>query len=404
MAIYGYEAINNVGKKIKGSVEGESIDAVRKELKEKKLTVLSITEQNLFTRDLNIEIGGYPTPRDMAVFCRQFVSMIRAGVTILDALKMLTEATENKKLKEALSKVREDAEKGDALSACFQAHPKVFPPLLVNMTAAGEASGSIDISMERMAKQLERNSKTVSLIKKAMTYPIVVCLVAIAVIVLMLVVVIPAYTDMFAELGTSLPALTVAVVAMSDFVIGNWFFLIIVVGAVAAGITTFRKTTNGKYFFGKIALSIPAVKNLVTKNASAQLARTLSTLIAAGIPLVEAVEIAGGTMQNIYFKDAMMDAREEIMMGEPLSRPLQTCGLFPPMVYHMVKIGEETGNTEDMLDKLADYYEEEVEMAVQTLMAAMEPMIIVILALIVGVLLGACMAPMMELYSSLDNL
>ena len=209
---------------------------------------------------------------------------------------------------------------------------------------------------------------------------------------------------MFAELGTSLPALTVAVVAVSDFIIGNWLILAIVVTAAAVGITTFSKTDKGKYFFGKIALSIPAVNGLVTKNASAQIARTLSTLIAAGVPLVEAVEIAGNTMQNIYFKDAMMNAREEIMMGEPLSRPLQTCGLFPPMVYHMVRIGEETGNTEEMLDKLADYYEEEVEMAVQTLTAAMEPAIIVILALIVGVLLGACMAPMMEMYSSMENL
>ena len=404
MAIYGYEAINNLGQAIKGSIEAESMDAARRELKDKKLTVLSLSEQNLLTKDLNIEIGGYPTPRDLAVFCRQFVSMMRAGVTILDALKMLTEATENKKLKEALSKVREDAEKGDPLSVCFQSHPKIFPSLLVNMTAAGEASGSIDVSMERMAKQLERNSKTVALIKKAMMYPLVVCLVAIAVIVLMLVVVIPAYTDMFAELGTSLPALTVAVVAVSDFIIGNWLILAIVVAAAAVGISSFSKTDKGKYFFGKIALSIPAVNGLVTKNASAQIARTLSTLIAAGVPLVEAVEIAGNTMQNIYFKDAMMNAREEIMMGEPLSRPLQTCGLFPPMVYHMVRIGEETGNTEEMLDKLADYYEEEVEMAVQTLTAAMEPAIIVILALIVGVLLGACMAPMMEMYSSMENL
>jgi type IV pilus assembly protein PilC len=272
------------------------------------------------------------------------------------------------------------------------------------MVAAGEASGSLDIALERMAAQFEKSAKTKALVKKAMIYPIVVCIVAIAVVVVMLVVVIPNYTKMFADLGTDLPAITKAVQAASDFLIQKWFIIVPVVIAVVVGLKTFAKTDTGKHLFHKLKLKIPAIKNLEVKSASSMMARTLSTLMAAGVPLVEAVGIVGGTMENVYFKEALDTCKNEIIIGQPLSRPLEECGLFPPMVYHMTRIGEESGNTEEMLNKLADYYDEEVEMAVQSLMAAMEPMIIIVLAGIVGVLVGACMAPMLTMYQALDSL
>jgi type IV pilus assembly protein PilC len=190
----------------------------------------------------------------------------------------------------------------------------------------------------------------------------------------------------------------------SDFLKGYWMIIVPVVVGIVIAIRTFATTDTGKHFFGKLAITIPAMKNLTVKTAAAQMARTLSTLLGAGVPLVEAVEIVSKTMENVYFKEAMLQARDDITVGKPLSQPLQECGLFPPMVYHMVRIGEETGNTEEMLDKLADYYEEEVEMAVQSFMAALEPMIIIVLALIVGVLVGACLAPMLKMYQALDNL
>ncbi len=404
MASFGYEAINNVGKGIKGSIEADDMDKARQELKKQGMTVVSIVEQGMLSKDIKLDFGGKPTARDLSVFCRQFVSMIRAGVTITDALQMLSEATENKKLQEAIVGVRTSTEKGESLSGAFSEWPKVFPSLMINMVAAGEASGSLDVSMERMAVQFERSNKTQAQVKKAMTYPIVVCLVAIAVVIVMLVVVIPSYEEMFVDLGTELPMITKVVVAISDFIIGNWLLLIILVGGGAFALTSFYATEPGKYFFQKIVLKIPAFKTFVVKSASAQMARTLSTLTGAGVPLVEAVEIVGSTMTNLYFRDALFTARDDIMVGQPLSRPLQDSGLFPPMVYHMIRIGEETGNTEEMLDKLADYYEEEVDMATQTLMAAMEPMIIIVLALIVVPLIGACMAPMMTMYGALGNL
>ncbi|MCM1118744.1 MAG: type II secretion system F family protein [bacterium] len=404
MASYGYEAIDAAGKTVKGSIEAENIDKARSDLKTQGMTILNLKEQSLLTKDLNFEIGGKPKPRDLSVFCRQFVSMIRAGVTILEALRMLTEATENKKLKQAIDEVRISAEKGEALASAIAEHPKVFPDLMVNMVAAGEASGSLDKSMERMAVQFERASKTRALVKKAMTYPIVVVFVAIVVVIIMLVKVIPSYVTMFEDLDAELPGITLAVMAASDFLIDNGLFILPCVVGLFVLLMRYKRTDSGKHFFGKAAMVFKPVKNMVVKSASAQMARTLSTLLGSGVPMVEAVGIVSQTMTNVYFKEALEEAKNDIIIGQPLSVPLQRCGLFPPMVYHMIRIGEESGNTEEMLDRLADYYEEEVEMAVQTLMAAMEPMIIVVLAGVVGVLIGACMAPMVSMYDALDNL
>lgn len=402
MATFGYTAVNRAGKEIKGSIEADDEAKALMEIKAKGLTMLTIKKQNALTKDIGLDIGGYPKARDLSVFCRQFVSMTRAGVSIIDAMKMLCEQTENKKLKKALVQVRVDVEKGESLANAFRAHPKIFPSLLVNMTEAGEASGSIDIALERMAEHFEKSAKTKALIKKAMIYPIVLCVVLIAVIIVMLLVVIPSYSEMFETLDTELPAITTAMIVASDFIKNKWFIIVLIVAAVVALMKFFAGTNTGKHVFGKIALTIPAIKNLKQKEASSMMARTLSTMMAAGVPLVDAVGIVANTMENIWYKEALYDARDQITMGVPLSQPLETCGLFPPMVYHMTRIGEESGNTEDMLTKLADYYDEEVEMAVQSLMAVMEPMIIVVMALVVGVMIFSVLSPMMDLYNAID--
>lgn len=404
MATWGYVAIDKSGKEIKGSTDAENKEVVTRDLKSQGLIVLEVTEQNALTRDINLDFGGKPTARDLAVFCRQFASITRAGVTIIETLNMLAEQTENQKLQKAVQAVRADVEKGESFAESLAQHPKVFPELLIQMAKAGEASGSLDTAMERMAVQFEKSAKTQALVKKAMIYPVVVALVAVAVVIVMLVFVIPRYMDMFAELGTELPWITRMVVAMSNFIQNFWFIIIPVIIAAVFALKAWAKTSSGKHVLGKLQLKIPAVKNLVVKSAASQMARTLSTLLAAGVPLVEAVDIVADTMTNIWFKEALKEAVQQIIIGVPLSQPLQTCGLFPPMVYHMIHIGEEVGSTEEMLNKLADYYEEEVEMAVQSLMAAMEPMIIIVLACVVGVLIGACMAPMVSMYTALDNL
>lgn len=404
MATFGYEAVDRSGKTLKGSIEANTIELARGDLRKQGLTIVKLEEQSMLTKDIEFDFGGMPSTRDLSVLCRQFVSMTRAGVSILEALRMLCEQTENKKLEKALTQVRVDVEKGEALATALGAHPKIFPTIMINMVAAGEASGNLETAFERVSVQLERNNKTQALIKKASIYPIVVCIVAIAVVIVMLVVVIPSYSAMFVDLGTELPAITKAVVAVSDFIQAWWYIIVPVVAGLAFLLKTYSATDSGKHVFGKMALTIPIFKNLTVKSASSMMARTLSTLMGAGVPLIDAIGIVADVMGNIWYKEALYNVKEQVMLGVPLSKPLEDSGLFPPMVYHMVRIGEEAGSTEEMLDRLADYYDEEVEMAVQSLMAAMEPMIIIVLAGVVGIILGAVMAPMLTMYQALDNL
>ena len=403
MANYVYEAVDRAGKTVKGNVESQSEEKAKADLKSQGLIVISVKEGTALNKELNFDIGGKPTPRDLSVMCKQFVSMTRAGVTILDALKMLGEQTENKKLQAAIQDTRVDVEKGETLAGAMARHPE-FPNLMIHMVAAGEASGNLDTALERMSTSFERSAHTQSLVRKAMIYPIILAIVAVGVMVVMLTFVIPSYASMFVDLGTDLPGITLGVMALSDFIIAHWLLLIIVIAAIVFALRIFAVSDTGKHFFGKLAITIPAVKNVVVKSASASMARTMSTLLASGVPLTEAAGIVADTMTNIYFKEAMEEAKDDILVGVPLSTPLETCGLFPPMVYQMTRIGEEAGNSEEMLSKLADYYDEEVEMAVASLLAAMEPMIILVMAGIVGVLIGAIIAPMSTMYEALDNL
>lgn len=404
MGNFGYEATDDAGVIKKGNLTADNIEKAEAELRGQGLTIISLTEQGALSQDINLSFGGKPSSRDLSVFCRQFVSMTRAGVTIIEALRMLEEQTENVMLKKAIEGVRNGVEKGDTLANSLAEYPKVFPTLMVHMIMAGEASGNLEVAFDRMALQFEKAEKTRSMVKKAMIYPIIVSVVAIVVVIIMLVVVIPSYTETFASLDAELPKITVGVVNASNFVIHYWYVLLAIAVGLVLGIRKFRTTPMGKKFFGGLALKIPVFKNLTVKSASALMARTLSTLIAAGVSLPDAVEIVAGTMENVYFKEALLNAREQIIIGVPLSKPLRDCGLFPPMVYHMVRIGEESGNIEDMLVKLADYYDEEVESATQNLMAVMEPMIILVLAGIVAFLIASILAPMMGLYDAVGNM
>lgn len=323
MATYGYKAITKAGKEVKGSLEADNKDLAMAELRRQELTVIDLGEQSFLTKDIDIQIGGWPKARDLSVMCRQFVSMTKAGVSILESLKMLCEQTENKRLQDALKEVRISVEKGETLADSMAEHPKVFPGIMVNMVAAGEASGSLEIAMERVATQLERSHKTQAMVKKAMIYPIAVCLVAVIVTIVMLVVVIPNYEDMFSQLGTELPWITMMYVNLSHVITNYWYIIIPIIIALVIAIRYFAKTDLGKHVFGKMALKLPLIGKLTTKSAASMMARTMSTLLGAGVPLIEAVDIVSGVMSNIYFKEAMQDAREEITIGMPLSRPLQ---------------------------------------------------------------------------------
>lgn len=401
MAEFQYRVITPEGKEKKGTMEGKSIEQVTGVLKAQKNIILSVSEASLMSRDINFSLGGRVSARDYSVFCRQFVSIISAGVSIINALEMMRDQTENRTLKKALGEVYEDVSKGESMAGAMKKHSKVFPSMLCNMVEAGEASGSMEVAFERMAVQFEKENKLKQSVKKAMIYPIVLLVVMVGVLFLMMIWVIPNFMGMFAELDTELPPITQAVVNMSDFVIAKWWLILLVVAAAIALFKAYAASPSGKFVLGGIALKIPVFGKLQTKSECARLGRTLCTLLGAGVPMMDAIEITGRSMENVHYKKAMMDAKDQVMRGMALSRPLKTCGLFPPMVVHMVSIGEETGNIETMLENVANYYEDDVQVATEQVMALMEPMIIVVMAIVVGVLIMAIMQPMLTLYESI---
>lgn len=401
MAEFQYRVITQEGKEKKGTMEGKSVEQVTGVLKAQKNVILSVSEASLMSRDINFSLGGRVSARDYSIFCRQFVSIISAGVSIINALEMMRDQTENRTLKKALGEVYEDVSKGESMAGAMKKHSRVFPSMLCNMVEAGEASGSMEVAFERMAVQFEKENKLKQSVKKAMIYPIVLLVVMVGVLFLMMIWVIPNFMGMFAELDTELPPITQAVVNMSDFVIAKWWLILLVVAAAIALFKAYAASPSGKFVLGGIALKIPVFGKLQTKSECARLGRTLCTLLGAGVPMMDAIEITGRSMENVHYKKAMMDAKDQVMRGMALSRPLKTCGLFPPMVVHMVSIGEETGNIETMLENVANYYEDDVQVATEQVMALMEPMIIVVMALVVSVLIMAIMQPMLTLYESI---
>lgn len=404
MADFTYQVIDASGKEKKGNIKAEDENDAKRKLKNEGYMVISLTKATALTKEISFEIGGKISPRDLSVFSRQFVSMVNAGVTILDTLEMLGEQTENKTMAKAIKGVYGDIQKGETLSDGLRNYPKVFPKIMISMVAAGEASGKIDVAFERMANHFEKSAKMNGMLKKAAVYPIMVTIVALVVVVVMLVKVIPSYQDMFNDMGTELPKITQIVVEMSHFVTGYWFIILAIIIAAVIGIKAFSKTIPGQQLFGTISRKLPVFGNLVVKTASSNFARTLSTLIYSGLPMIEALAITANTMTNYWYKQALQEAKDEVAKGVPLSEPIIASGLFPPMVGHMTKIGEETGDLEGMLNRMSEYYDEEVEMATQTVMAAMEPMIIMVLAVVVGGIVAAIMAPMLSMYTSMDAL
>ncbi|MCH5272968.1 MAG: type II secretion system F family protein [Lachnospiraceae bacterium] len=404
MENYVYTAVGKDGKKVKGTISAANESRAMAALKEQGLLPTKVGKETAFNKEINISIGAPVKPRDLSVFCRQFQSLLAAGVGIVEALEMLSDQTENKAFAKAIRETQGAVQKGSTLAEAMKENPKVYPPLLINMIEAGEASGSLETALERMSVQFEKSAKLKALVKKAMMYPIVIIIVAFGVLIAMSVIVIPQFVEMFKDLGSELPGITKAVMAFSDFIIHRWYLLILIIVAAIVLIRMFAKTEVGQVFFGTVSMKLPIFGTLAVKNASAAFARTLSTLIGAGIPLSDALDITGRSMKNILFRRALLEAKKEVERGSGLSEPIRRCGLFPLMIPQMIKIGEETGNIDGMLMKTADYYEDEVEIATASLTTLMEPMIIVVLGAIVGVLVLAMYMPMINMYSGLENL
>lgn len=400
---YFYIVADKAGKEKRGKMEANNRDAAKELLKKDGYVILSLEEQSQ-QFDMNFTFGRKLKPRDLSVFCRQFVSILEAGVAMKEALAMLEEQTENKTLKKSIAEVLTNIERGNSLADAMRGESHVFPPMLINMVEAGESSGNLEMAFSRMAEQFEKEAKLKATVRKATVYPIVLIFACIGVIGVMLLYVIPIFIDMFKEIDMEMPAFTMFVMGLSEWAGTHVYIIVGAAVAIFAAYQAYYRTEGGRKNIDKIKMKMPLFGQLVVKSNCSRFARTASTLLAAGVPMIDCLDIVSRIVNNIHYSMAIQNAREEVMKGIPLSEPLRDAGIFPPMVYHMTGIGEETGNIEQMLNKLADYYDEEVEITTQTILAAMEPLIIVFMAVVVGSLVIASILPIAAMYEGLDNL
>ncbi|WP_287386705.1 type II secretion system F family protein [Lachnospira sp.] len=401
MDTYLYQAITSEGIEKKGSIKAENEREAQLRIRETGLIPISVSRQNFLNKDIELSfLKGKVKQRNMAVFCRQFSSIIKAGISIVSALEMLEEQTEDSSLKEGIKRARAGVEKGESLADALR-EDKIFPSILIEMIKAGESSGSLEKSLDRMAIQFEKEAKLKGIIKKAMMYPIVLLIVMIGILVVMLTFVIPNFVTMFEDLNTSLPTSTKLIIGLSDLFRNYWLLLIVLVAFLIFLYKIYKASDGGRHKIDGLKLKLPIFGKLAVKTACASISRTLATLIQSGMPLISALDITAQTMPNIHYKDALIKMKGGVALGIPLSSQMKTMDIFPAMLTHMVGIGEQTGNMEEMLSNSANYYEEEVEITTTSLTALLEPVIIIIMALLVILLIAAIYQPMIQLYNSI---
>lgn len=400
---FNYTAINRNGKRVRSSLDASSIETAKSSLRGAGYTILDIKEQTTLNRDIEIPFLGKPKAKDMAVFCRQFVSILRAGVSVASVLSMLGQQTGNKKLRAAIREMQADVEKGESLATSMRRHPKIFPAILVNMVSAGESSGNLEESFRQMELYFERSKRTKSKVTSAMIYPCVLIVVMIVVLIVMMTKIIPNFLKTFEDMDAELPKLTQGVMAVCEWFESWWWVPLLVLAALIVGGVLFHRTNKGRHFFGWLARKTPVVGNLTVKTACATFCRTMEVLIGSGLTLTDSMDLAASNMGNIYYLEAIRDARGMVAEGTPLRESLVRTGIFPPMVSNLVGVGEETGDLQSMMGKVADYYDEEVDEATKKLLNLMEPAIIIFMAVFVVIIVLAIYLPMINMTKAFDK-
>ena len=400
MPSFKYKARNSMGKVIEGIIDAENEAGVAAALRQKRLEFVSASPAGGLSSFLGAltKKGGKVTTKDIVIFSRQFSTMVNAGLPILQGLTIVAEQAENPDFRAVMTKVRDDISNGVPLSDAMAKYPKVFTTLYVNMVKAGEQGGILDLIFERLSEYLEKAEGVSRKVKSAMMYPVVVMSVACLVVIFLMVKVVPTFRDVFASFGAKLPAPTQFLIDVSDF-LASKKSLLIVVFLVAAWIalTMYRKTKVGAYNWDKMILSLPVFGVLVQKAAVAKFARTLGTLIKSGVPIMDALETVAKTSGNLVLEKAVLNARDSVREGKTLTQPLKESKVFPPMVTQMINVGEETGALDAMLSKIADFYEDEVDAAVEGLTSIIEPILIVFLGVTIGFIVVAMFMPMFEI-------
>ncbi len=400
---FDYQVRDRGGKLITGQLEADSQAAVASKLTSMGYAPVRIDEVRSDGLQTEIKIPGITDRvklKDLAIFSRQFATMINSGLPLIRSLSILHAQTENPKLAETTDDIRSSVEAGGSLSASMAEHPKVFPKLYVAMVRAGEAAGMLDEVLLRVAEMLEKDVKLRSKIKSAMTYPVIVLIMALLLTTVMLIFIVPTFEAMFEDLGGELPAFTQLLVAASDFVASPLGVVTYLVVPAAAWFSykRIRATERGRYQLDVAKLKAPVFGNLFHKIALTRFARNLSTLLAAGVPILQALEITADTVNNGLIADAVTDVQDSVRQGESMAGPLGQHEVFPPMVVQMIAVGEETGNVDGMLAKISDFYDQEVESLTEQLTALMEPLMIAVIGGIVGGMVIALYMPMFSIF------
>jgi type IV pilus assembly protein PilC len=398
MAAYAYTAINAQGFISDGELHAPSLDAAREQLRIRGLLAERLDELTSAGDEGVKNAFKKIKPKSLQIFSRQFATMIEAGLSVVAALVILEDQTEDKYLSVVIRELRADVEGGLLLSQAMDRHPKVFTRLFVSMVESGEAAGILDQVLDRMAFQIERETKLKSRVKGAMMYPTMVLIFATLVLTGMLLFLVPFFSNVFKTLGGKLPTLTQYVVDLSNFIKSDWWLIILVAGGVTFGFKRWRKTEHGRRNWDRFKLKLPMkIGDVVLKITMARFSRTFSTLVAAGVDIIKAIEITSQTAGNWVVEDALIEAKTRVHEGVPISQPLVENPVFPPMVSQMIKVGEETGELDKMLAKIADFYEEEVDASIQTLTSIIEPLMMIGVGLMVGVIIISMYLPMFKM-------
>jgi len=413
MPTFTYVAKDQAGKIVKSTSEAENEKILVKRLREQGYWVTDVKKARGAAAGKEGEVGkkklfafGRVKLNDLTIFCRQFATMINAGVSLVRCLAVLDNQTTNVKLKEVIRGIQSEVEGGATLSKSLMKYPKVFSNLFVGLVRAGEVGGVLDETLDRLAGFLEKDMELRRKIKSAMTYPVLVLFVATGIVLFLMTFILPKFMELFEELGIGedkMPAMTMMLKRISDFMLARWYIMVIGLIVFVVAFKAYTNTKMGRRQWDWVKLRIPVFGKLTHKIGIARFSRTLSTLLTSGVPILQAFETVGGAIGNVVLSEAILDARTAIREGERIGDPLEKSGLFPPMVVQMISIGEETGALDQMLSKIADFYEAEVEAALESLAAALEPIMIVILGFIVGFIVIAMFLPLIEVINQLSG-
>jgi len=396
MPIFQYTARTLKGDLVNDKIDLPSRDDVIAHLRKNRMVVVQVRQAPREFK-LSFKFGGGVKTRDVVIMTRQFATMINAGLPLVQALGILADQTENKVLADVTRQVVYDVESGHTLADALRKHPKAFSDLFVNMVAAGEAGGILDTILLRLAQFLEKNDAIIRKVKGAMVYPVVIMSVAAIAITVLLIFVIPTFQAMFASVNLELPLPTRVVIGMSNLLKHYWWAILGAIGLAGFAINRYYKTVPGKLQIDTMLLNVPVLGDVIRKSAVSRFTRTLGTLISSGVSILDGLEITARTAGNQVIHNAVMESRASIAGGETIAAPLQKSKVFPPMVISMIAVGEQTGGLDEMLSKIADFYDEEVDAAVSTLLSLMEPIMIVVLGVIVGGMVVAMYLPIFKL-------